>query len=108
MRYEGTDSALIVNFGNLAEMIKAFEAAYRMRYSFLMPGHALIAEAVSVEAIGSSDTPDEVAGGDSIAQPEEKIVTTVSMHTGDRSNATPVRRERCCGERSTARRSSRC
>src|SRR5256885_13116759 len=38
LRYDGTDSALIVNFGGVAEMTQSFEAAYRKRYSFLMPG----------------------------------------------------------------------
>ncbi len=45
----------------VADMVAQFEAAYRMRYSFLMPGRALIAEAVSVEAIGASDAPAEAA-----------------------------------------------
>ena len=59
LRYEGTDSALVVASGTAPEMARAFEAAYRKRYSFLMPGRRLIAEAVSVEAIGASDAPDE-------------------------------------------------
>jgi len=46
LRYDGTDSALVVPFGTLAEMAKAFEAAYRTRYSFLMPERGLIVEAV--------------------------------------------------------------
>ena len=40
----GTDCALIVNFGTIPDMLNAFETAYRMRYSFLMQGRALIAE----------------------------------------------------------------
>ena len=54
LRYEGTDSALVVDFGTLAEMQARFETAYRQRYSFLMPGRALIVEALSVEAVGAS------------------------------------------------------
>ena len=50
LRYEGTDSALIVAFGASADMVARFEAAYRQRFSFLMPDRALIVEAVSVEA----------------------------------------------------------
>src|SRR5450759_2106726 len=61
LRYDGTDSALIVDFGSIADMVKQFESAYRKRYSFLMPKRALLAEAVSVEAIGASDAPTEVA-----------------------------------------------
>ena len=37
IRYEGTDTALPVAVGDIMEMKNAFESAYRMRYSFLMP-----------------------------------------------------------------------
>jgi 5-oxoprolinase (ATP-hydrolysing) len=59
LRYEGTDSALIVLFDTYASMKAQFEAAYRKRFSFLMPHKALIVEAVSVEAVGASDAPPE-------------------------------------------------
>jgi len=59
LRYEGTDSALIVMFDNAERMKAQFEAAYKKRFSFLMPSKALIVEAVSVEAIGKSDAPPE-------------------------------------------------
>jgi len=61
LRYEGTDSALIVLFDTIESMKSQFEAAYRKRFSFLMPAKALIVEAVSVEAIGKSDAPPEAA-----------------------------------------------
>ena len=62
VRYQGTDSALIVPFPHLEggdksndEVLRqvtcAFEDAYRQRYAFLMHGKALIVEAVSVEAV---------------------------------------------------------
>jgi len=59
LRYEGTDSALIVLFDSNDSMKAQFENAYRKRFSFLMPHKALIVEAVSVEAIGRSDAPTE-------------------------------------------------
>ncbi|WP_208277501.1 hydantoinase B/oxoprolinase family protein [Massilia oculi] len=59
LRYEGTDSALVVQFDDVASMQAQFEQAYKRRYSFLMPSRALIVEAVSVEAIGQSDAPPE-------------------------------------------------
>ncbi|RZT10567.1 5-oxoprolinase (ATP-hydrolysing) [Duganella sp. CF402] len=59
LRYEGTDTALIVLFDTVESMQQQFEAAYRKRYSFLMPARALIVEAVSVEAVGKSDAPSE-------------------------------------------------
>ncbi|UUZ51924.1 hypothetical protein LP420_41645 [Massilia sp. B-10] len=59
LRYEGTDSAIIVLFGDAAHMKAQFETAYKKRFSFLMPSKALVAEAISVEAIGVSDAPAE-------------------------------------------------
>jgi 5-oxoprolinase (ATP-hydrolysing) len=59
LRYEGTDSAIVVLFGDAARMHAQFEAAYKKRFSFLMPSKALLVEAVSVEAIGKSDAPSE-------------------------------------------------
>ncbi len=59
LRYEGTDSALIVLDGDLDALRAQFDAAYVQRYSFLMPERALIVEAVSVEAIGVGDAPEE-------------------------------------------------
>jgi 5-oxoprolinase (ATP-hydrolysing) len=61
LRYEGTDSALIVDIGSVTDMQRAFEAQYKQRFSFLMPGRALVAEAVSVEAIGTSGVIDASA-----------------------------------------------
>jgi len=59
LRYEGSDSALIVPFGELASIQAAFEAAYRQRFAFLMVGKRLIVEAVSVEAVVAGDAPAE-------------------------------------------------
>ncbi len=61
LRYEGTDSALIVLSDTIDGMRAQFEAAYRKRFSFLMPHKRLVAEAVSVEAVGASDAPPEAA-----------------------------------------------
>ena len=61
VRYAGTDSALVVDFGDgsVAALAAGFEAAYRRRYAFLMEGRELIVEAVSVEAIAAGDAPAE-------------------------------------------------
>ncbi len=59
VRYQGSDSALVVPAGSEAEIVANFEAAYRQRFSFLMPGKPMIVEAVSVEAIVAGDAPAE-------------------------------------------------
>ena len=59
VRYEGTDSALVVPFGSAAQIQAAFEAAYRQRFAFLMAERRLMVEAVSVEAVALGDAPAE-------------------------------------------------
>jgi 5-oxoprolinase (ATP-hydrolysing) len=59
VRYQGSDSALVVPFGTRDEIVAGFESAYRQRFSFLMPGKPMIVEAVSVEAIVAGDAPGE-------------------------------------------------
>jgi 5-oxoprolinase (ATP-hydrolysing) len=61
VRYQGSDAALIVPFGSAAQIVAAFEAAYRQRFAFLMQGKALVIEAVSVEAVVAGDAPLEQA-----------------------------------------------
>ncbi|MCE9659383.1 MAG: hydantoinase B/oxoprolinase family protein [Burkholderiales bacterium] len=59
VRYEGTDSAIVVPFGDAAAVQAAYEAVYRQRFAFLMSERRLIVEAVSVEAVGAGDAPAE-------------------------------------------------
>lgn len=59
LRYAGTDSALIVEFGSVEQMRSQFDRAYQQRYRFLMDDKALIVEAVSVEAIGTAKAIDD-------------------------------------------------
>ncbi|MCX7140997.1 MAG: hydantoinase B/oxoprolinase family protein [Proteobacteria bacterium] len=92
LRYDGTDSALIVAFGPIADMVGQFEADYRKRYSFLMPKRALLVEAVSVEAIGESDAPAETAPAAAMRSGAPQVAATVDMHTGGKLQRTPVYR----------------
>jgi 5-oxoprolinase (ATP-hydrolysing) len=55
LRYEGTDSVIVVPFDSIDKMTAQFEAAYKKRYSFLMPDKELVVEAISVEAVGMSE-----------------------------------------------------
>ena len=53
LKYDGTDTALAVPGSHAQAMRLAFELEYRKRFSFLMPGRAVVVEALSVEAIGN-------------------------------------------------------
>ncbi|HET7863622.1 MAG TPA: hydantoinase B/oxoprolinase family protein, partial [Burkholderiaceae bacterium] len=59
VRYDGTDSALTVAFGTVAQIRADFEAAYLRRFAFLMADKALAVEAVSVEAVCPGDPASE-------------------------------------------------
>src|SRR5918999_1600880 len=48
LRYDGTDTALLVPLsGSVAEMVAVFEAAYQRRFSFLLRDKQIVVEAVS-------------------------------------------------------------
>jgi 5-oxoprolinase (ATP-hydrolysing) len=93
LKYEGTDTALIVPYGSVADMTAAFESAYRKQFSFLMPGKALIVEAVSVEALSAGESFRPVSKGKGGNGAIEE--TRVRMYTGGRWHETPLyRREK--------------
>lgn len=81
VRYEGSDSALVVPFGDVDTITAGFEAAYRQRFSFLMQGKGLMVEAVSVEAIVAGDAPAEKRHAVQPAR-EAPRRETVRMYTG--------------------------
>jgi len=98
LKYDGTDTALIVKLAPIVGMKAEFEAAYRKQFSFLMPSRALVAEAVSVEAIAPGDAPTE--------KPVEKRkpaapVDRVRMFTSGQWHETPLyrREELAVGQR---------
>ena len=90
LKYDGTDTSLAVPLGQVEALREEFERLYRSRFSFLMPDRALVAEAVSVEAVGRADAPPGliVASPVSIAKPAP--VAEVAMTTGGARYQTPV------------------
>ena len=62
LKYDGTDTTIELPLEastSQASLLKAFEATYRQRYGFLMPGRALVVEAVAAEAIGHAQSAQE-------------------------------------------------
>ncbi|MEE2998178.1 MAG: hydantoinase B/oxoprolinase family protein [Pseudomonadota bacterium] len=52
LRYDGTDTALVVDFGPRAEMLKMFEDAHMQQFGFIAPEKGNVVEAVTVEIVG--------------------------------------------------------
>ncbi len=89
LKYEGTDTALIVLLGPLEQMVEQFEAAYRKQFSFLMPGKPIIAEAVSVEAMAQGERFDEASATE---KAKADAARSVRMFTGGRWHEAPLYR----------------
>ncbi|MGX4643035.1 hydantoinase B/oxoprolinase family protein [Massilia sp. SYSU DXS3249] len=92
LRYEGTDSALVVAFGEAPAMRHAFEQAYKRRFSFLMPSRALVVEAVSVEALGRSEAPPEQPAVRTERRAGPASAETIRMFAGGQWRETSVYR----------------
>ena len=62
LKYDGTDTTIELPMAEGTSefsLLKAFETTYRQRYGFLMPGRALVVEAIGAEAIGQTQSAQE-------------------------------------------------
>jgi 5-oxoprolinase (ATP-hydrolysing) len=82
VRYQGTDTALVVPCSDIASIRHAFEAAYRQRFAFLMPDRMLVIEAVSVEAVGQGERHAATATAPEPAVSRPAPDAQVRMHAG--------------------------
>ena len=90
VKYEGTDAALVVPYGECAEIVAGFEAAHKQRYGFVMAEKPLVVEAVSVEVVGATDMADDPVYEAPADPGEPAPLATVTMFAGGAEHATPV------------------
>ena len=89
LRYLGTDSALPVPLGTLAELKNVFEAMHRQRFGFTSPDKPIEIEAIEVEALGGGDhphEPDMPLSIDELPEPQTKT----KLFTGGAWHDAPV------------------
>lgn len=86
LRYEGTDTALAVPFGDAETMRADFEAAHRRRFGFDTPGRTVVVQELAAEAIlpGERLRAPAATGGGSAPTGEMEI------WTGGRAHVAPV------------------
>ena len=90
LRYEGTDTALVIDFGTSDQIISRFEEAHRQQFGFISPEKNHIVEALSLEVIGESEIiEDPVLQTDPNGAIPEPL-TTVSMYSADEMHDTPI------------------
>ena len=89
VKYKGSDTALAVPYGALAEMRAVFEAAYRQRFAFTMSETPLVAESLSVELIGASEGAGAEVAPPAARAPAEPL-RTANAYMASEARRTPV------------------
>ena len=90
IRYDGTDSTLLIDFGTITFMKKAFDTIHRQRFGFIAKKRKLMIEAISFEAIGESKTVDESTGFTNQNKTESTPVDFAMIHTDHSSHTAPI------------------
>jgi len=90
LRYEGTDAAMLVDLDKTETMKKAFEKAHMQRFGFVAEDRGLIIEALSVEAVGLTDSVEDPEEDILDSLPEFERLDTVSLYTQGRRKDVPL------------------
>ena len=81
IRYEGTDTSLPVDTGSAAQMLSDFELAHRRRFGFVAPERGLVVEALSVEAIGTTEAEIDPETGSAATREDPVAQDRVRMYS---------------------------
>lgn len=90
VKYAGTDTPLVVSFGDAAAVRAAFEDQHQRRFGFISPTTPLVVETLSVEAIGHADGGAEPSFGAAKGDGAPKALATVETRMAGALHATPV------------------
>lgn len=93
LRYQDSDTALIVPFADIATMAASFEQAYKQQFSFLMTDKAIVVEAVSAEAVLKTTAPQEQEQTAAPQQPLSAIETVDIYTAGQWQHAELIQRD---------------
>ena len=91
LRYDGTDSPLVVSFDSFDTMKAEFEALHRQQFGFILPEKNLVIEAIALEVIEKMPIPPELELVRS--RPKNtppKPVETVQIYTRGQWHDAPV------------------
>ncbi|HEV2547769.1 MAG TPA: hydantoinase B/oxoprolinase family protein, partial [Stellaceae bacterium] len=90
VKYEGTDTPLVVDHGDRAAIVAAFEAAHKQRYGFVMAEKPLVVEAVSVEVVGATELVDDRVYPEEAQRTKPAPLATVAMFAAGSEHQAPV------------------
>ncbi|MEX0694101.1 MAG: hydantoinase B/oxoprolinase family protein [Rhodospirillales bacterium] len=90
LRYDGTDSAIVVTVSNAADMAREFEDLHRQRFGFVPEGRKLVIEALAVEVVGATESmvdPELDSMPDASPMRPRDVVR---MYSGGTQHETPI------------------
>ncbi|KQS55347.1 5-oxoprolinase [Brevundimonas sp. Leaf363] len=91
VRFDGSDTSLLVDFGPAEGMAEAFEAQHRRRFGYGGAGRRLVIESLQVEAVGRAERPDLSLAPEAV--PASAIGAAAVRTEGAAHQATVWRRE---------------
>ncbi|NOX30824.1 MAG: 5-oxoprolinase, partial [Actinobacteria bacterium] len=83
LRYEGSDTALLVDAGALVDVVSAFEATHSARFGFVSD-RPLTIESMQVETVGTSDGDGEIGASIKGSEPEAALTPHQVTMAGQR------------------------
>ena len=90
LRYDGTDSSMVVDIADAAKMKTTFEDLHRQRFGFVPEGRNLVIDALAVEVVGVTETiidPEiDSMSGAALMHPR----ATVQMYSDGAYHDTPI------------------
>jgi 5-oxoprolinase (ATP-hydrolysing) len=90
IRYEGTDTALVIDYGTRAEIVAHFEEAHRQQFGFISPEKSHIVEALSVEIVGAGEVlEDPIVGEETEIDPPAPLAR-IDMYSANATHTTPI------------------
>ncbi|MCP5083011.1 MAG: 5-oxoprolinase [Alphaproteobacteria bacterium] len=84
LRYDGTDTSLLVPYGSALAMRASFEDAHYKQFGFISPEKTIIVEAMSVESVGGGTRAEErdeaTSGADPVASSASRFFSSGEWH----------------------------
>jgi 5-oxoprolinase (ATP-hydrolysing) len=90
LRYDGTDSVIVVDLADAATMQEMFETLHRQRFGFVPEGRKLVIEALAIEAVGITESTIDPEIEDVANRSAIQPVSSVTMHSDGKDHETPV------------------
>jgi len=82
IKYEGTDTPLLITFGHVCEIKNTFEDEYLRRYGFIMADKTLMVESISVEVISATEEIKPITANSPTGKPVDPTVQVRSYFQG--------------------------